>query len=272
MLQQTVIGVLEEALYDGRQIDRAGVNKLVWASRAAREGSLDALKGQYQRLAQELPIPRSPSKYIEAEVVELSSRGSSPRRSPVKALPPAVKALSSPRELSRAPQPPPKQWSGRDFYCRYSIDLQLSPNPLSQAFDPGRGGPCPACGLSLAVDSADMWEFKLAGEPSTTVKFAEIEKLGGKDRDKDRGRSTPGKEIVSVKEQRQKMVRFRLPAKFVVKCHTPEGDYACVLCSGPRSDYSGVVVLCDDPEALVDHVARDHKASDIEKDIDIIVG
>lgn len=154
------------------------------------------------------------------------------------------------------------------------MDLQLSPRRLSQAFDPGKGSSCPTCGLNLAVDSADMWEFNLLGEPSTTVKAAKTEKAGGKEKekDKDRGRSTSGKEMVIVKEQKQKMVRFRVPAKFVVKCHTPEGDYACVLCCGPRGDYSGVVVLCDDPEALVDHVAKDHDASEIEKEIDIIVG
>lgn len=87
---------------------------------------------------------------------------------------------------------------------------------------------------------------------------------------KDRGRSQTGKDVVAVAEQKQKTVKFRIPAKFVVKCHTPEGEYACVLCCGPDSKYSGVVVLCDDPESLVDHVVKEHKVAEIEKEIDII--
>lgn len=276
-------------------MDRAGLDKLMWASNAARTGSLDALKGQYQRLAQELFIPRSPAKAaVEAEVIELSSRGSSPRRPPVKALPPPAAKVHSPPP---PPPPPPRaaptaevarprpkrKTSGRDFYCRYSVDLQLSPRPLSRAFDPGRGSACPVCSAKLAVDSADMWEFKLpvkeklppakatSRDPSPPGKSQTREK---KTEAKDRGRSKTGKEVVAVAElkQKQKMVKFRIPAKFVVKCHTPEGDYACVLCCGPSGNYSGVVVLCDDPESLVDHVVKEHDAADIEKEIDIIAG
>lgn len=89
---------------------------------------------------------------------------------------------------------------------------------------------------------------------------------------KDRGRSQTGKEVVAVAEQKQKTVKFLIPAKFIVKCHTHEGEYACVLCCGPDSKYSGVVVLCDDPESLVDHVVKEHKIAEIEKEIDIIAG
>ncbi|KAJ4412459.1 hypothetical protein N0V82_008778 [Gnomoniopsis sp. IMI 355080] len=293
LLQQTVIGVLEDALYSGKHIDRASIDKLVWASNAARTNSLDALKGQYQRIVQELPIPTSPKKYVEAEVIEVSSRGSSPRRQPLKALPPP-RAKSPPSPFSRAhplplivaktadarpssrPPPPPaaivevisrtteRRLSGRDYYCRYSLDLQKSPRPLMRAFDPGRGSRCPVCDVKLDVDSADVWEFKLS------VKEKLLQAKETKDA-KDRGRSRTGREVVAVAEQEQtKTVKFRVPAKFVVKCHTPEGDYACVLCCGPSSNYSGVVVLCDDPESLVDHVVKEHKVAEIEKEFDIL--
>lgn len=84
-----------------------------------------------------------------------------------------------------------------------------------------------------------------------------------------RGRSRTGKEVVAVTEQSGKKLTFRIPARFVVKCHTPLGEYACGLCAGPRGD-SAVVVLCETPEDLVDHIAKEHKTADIEKDVDII--
>ncbi|KAJ4387780.1 hypothetical protein N0V93_008382 [Gnomoniopsis smithogilvyi] len=277
LLQQTVIGILEEALYSGRRIDRTSLDKLVWASNAARTNSLDALKGQYQRIVQELPMPPSPQEFFEAEVIELSSRGSSPRRQPIKALPPS--RAKSPPEPKAKPLPPPsprhqtavvvvrpppeRRTSGRDFYCRYSIDLQMSPRPLARAFDPGQGSRCPACDVKLAVDCADVWGFKLSLQEKLPLVKETAQSPPARS-------PTAGKEVVAVTEQR--MVRFRIPAKFVVKCHTPEGDYACVLCCGPRGNYSGVVVLCDDPEALVDHVVKEHKVADIEKEVDIIRG
>ncbi|UZP38879.1 hypothetical protein NXS19_006695 [Fusarium pseudograminearum] len=51
-LQQTVINVLQDALYSGRQLDRADMARLVAASDAAREGSLGALRQQRQRLGE----------------------------------------------------------------------------------------------------------------------------------------------------------------------------------------------------------------------------
>lgn len=153
---------------------------------------------------------------------------------------------------------------------------------MMRAFDPGRGSRCPVCDVKLDVDSADVWEFKLSVKEKLQQAREKIARNSsppaksptrGKEKTdvKDRGRSRTSREVVAVAEQEQiKMVKFRLPAKFVVKCHTPEGDYACVLCCGPSSNYSGVVVLCDDPESLVDHVVKEHKVAEIEKDFDII--
>ncbi|KAK7727907.1 hypothetical protein SLS63_006987 [Diaporthe eres] len=288
LLQQTVIGVLEDALYSGRQIDRAGVDKLVYASRAARNGSLDALQGQYQRLMQSAPPPRTP-KTIEAEVIELSSRGSSPRR------PPPPRALMPPPR-SKTPAPPPprsssKMRNAKDFFCRYSIDLQRSPRmPLARSFDPGRESRCPACKIRIPVDSDDMWDvdFPITGRLPPAPAHPRAPSPGvlgsskGPPSDKkakpppaengtamSRGRSRTGKEVVAVTEQSGKKLTFRVPARFVVKCHTPLGEYACGLCAGPRGD-SAVVVLCETPEDLVDHIAKEHKTADIEKDVDII--
>ncbi|KAL2283106.1 hypothetical protein FJTKL_10209 [Diaporthe vaccinii] len=287
LLQQTVIGVLEDALYSGRQIDRAGVDKLVYASRAARNGSLDALQGQYQRLMQTAPPSRTP-KTVEAEVIELSSRGSSPRR------PPPPRALMPPPR-SKTPAPPPprsssKMRNAKDFFCRYSIDLQRSPKmPLARSFDPGRESRCPACKIRIPVDSDDMWDvdFPIRGRlppapahpraPSPGVLGSSKGSSGKKAKPAaagngtamSRGRSRTGKEVVAVTEQSGKKLTFRVPARFVVKCHTPLGEYACGLCAAPRGD-SAVVVLCETPEDLVDHIAKEHKTADTEKDVDII--
>lgn len=294
MVDNLPVGVLEDALYSGRQIDRAGVDKLVYASRAARNGSLDALHGQYQRLMQSAPPPRKPA-MVEAEVIELSSRGSSPRR------PPPPRALMPPPR-SKTPAPPPprsasKMRNAKDFFCRYSIDLQRSPKmPLARSFDPGRESRCPACKIRIPVDSDDMWDvdFPIKGKlppapahprapspglpPGSSSKGASDKKAkqppppptaenGGTALS--RGRSRTGKEVVAVTEQSGRKLTFRVPARFVVKCHTPLGEYACGLCAGPRGD-SAVVVLCETPEDLVDHIAKEHKTADIEKDVDII--
>lgn len=179
--------------------------------------------------------------------------------------------------------------------------------PLAGAFDPGRGSRCPVCKLKIPVDAADMWDIefpvkkKLSPAPAmrslraqsppakSTASKKTMNKSKDKDKDKDkekdqergndknrdnkdRSRSRADKEVVAVAEKKQEMLKFRVPPKFVIKCHTPEGDYACVICCGPRGDYSGVVLLCDDPESLVDHVAKEHKVVEIEREVDILPG
>lgn len=332
LLQQTVIGVLEDALYSGRPLNRAGLEKLVWASEAARAGSLDALRGQYQRITQELPPAPPPGRAEIAEVYEVTSSrsASSPRRpgraallpppppearSPARLLalpapaPPSPSSSSSSLARSRRAPPPPRARSGAlDFLCRYAADLQHSPSmPLAGSFDPGqRGGSrCPGCRARVPVDAEDMWDIEFPVRSRRSPPLALLPPAAGAARgatardpsppgrspsrgpggggrfadDRDRGRSRTGKEVVAVlaeeKQQRKGkmlMMRFRVPARFVVKCHTPEGDYACVLCCGPRGDYAGPVVLCDDPETLIHHVAKEHRVSEIEDEVDILPG
>lgn len=281
VINESPVGVLEDALYSGREIDRAGVDKLVYASRAARNGSLDALQGQYQRLMQSAPPPRKPAT-LEAEVIELSSRGSSPRRPP-----PPRALLPPPRSGTTAPPPPrssSKMRTAKDFFCRYSIDLQRSTKmPLARAFDPGQESRCPACRYRIPVDSDDMWDVdfpvkgRLPPAPVHPRAPSPGSSKGSSKRDKppehgggaSRGRSRTGKEVVAVTEQTGRKLTFRIPARFIVKCHTPLGEYACGLCAGPRGD-SAVIVLCETPEDLVDHIAKEHKTADVEKDVDII--
>lgn len=163
--------------------------------------------------------------------------------------------------------------------------------PLMRSFDPGRESRCPACKIRIPVDSDDMWDvdFPVRGKLPPAPAHPRAPSPGPPGRSKgpppdkkakpppmaengtvmSRGRSRTGKEVVAVAEQSGGKLTFRIPARFVVKCHTPQGEYACGLCAGPRGD-SAVVVLCETPEDLVDHIAKEHKTADIEKDVDII--
>ena len=58
-LQQTVISILEEAVYTGKQPSRADMATLFKASEAAREGTINALKHQHKRLLETAPIRRA---------------------------------------------------------------------------------------------------------------------------------------------------------------------------------------------------------------------
>lgn len=126
----------------------------------------------------------------------------------------------------------------------------------------------------LAVNTADMWEFKLRTSCQCASESESECRASGKRED---GEKT-GRMEKDSKELKRKheMVKFRIPAKFVVKCHTPEGDCAGVLCCGPNRPRETVLVWwscrlchCDDPEALIDHVASDQAISDIEEEVEV---
>lgn len=296
MLQQTVIRVLEDAMYNRRYIDPIDIDRLVYASRTARNGSLDALKGQYQRILLEMPPPaplairsRSisppPPRKEFTRITEIKSREPtpappSPRRLPFHPPPPPRQQSPSPKKKGKKPSHHHDDDDGMDFFCHYSLDLQRTSSlPLSRTFDPlilpsGRviKSHCPACRVSLSVDATDMWEIEipvLIRDRAESVHRPRGRSKTRKSKDKD-------KDIIAVEttttRQRREVKVFRIPARFVAKCHTPEGDYACVLCCGPQDGYKGEVVLCNDPEALVDHVAREHRIGDIENEWDILPG
>jgi hypothetical protein len=210
-LQQTVINMLQDALYSGRTLDRIDMAKLIAASNAARDGSLDALRQQRQRqlLAIEGPAP----------------------------LPQAL------------PQPPPKRYSqvldAEPLYCRYALDLQYVRNkPLAVSFAPGGNCRCPECGIRLDAAADDVWEIDKRTPARRVV-------AGNHD---ERGTTT-------VLEARE----FRLGQRFVVKCHTPDGEFACVLCSRHRDRDA----ICPSVRALVNHVGRFHDVRELEREVDL---
>ena len=54
-LQQTVINVLQDALLNDRKLSKADIHRLITAQDNARQGSLDALRDQYDRMIQDEP-------------------------------------------------------------------------------------------------------------------------------------------------------------------------------------------------------------------------
>ncbi|KAI1497155.1 hypothetical protein F5X99DRAFT_398013 [Biscogniauxia marginata] len=178
------------------------MQRLILASKAAREGSLDALRQQYQRLV-------------------------------LNTLPPQ-RALPPPRRGSIDEE-------ADSIFCRYSLDLQYVPRkPLSASFAPGGGGRCPCCRVRLHV------------EPSNT--YWHIEKRAPV--------------IVSDGRHKEEVLedhQFHLGQRFAVKCHTEDGEFACVLCHNYRS----VDFFCGNVEALVNHVGKAHDVSELAKDVDL---
>jgi hypothetical protein len=54
-------------------------------------------------------------------------------------------------------------------------------------------------------------------------------------------------------------------SRFIVKCHRPDGTYACHLCYRYRERDT----ICESQEGLVNHVANKHDVREYEGDPDI---
>ncbi|KAH7233441.1 hypothetical protein BKA59DRAFT_560232 [Fusarium tricinctum] len=202
-LQQTVINVLQDALYNGRQLDRADMARLIAASDAARDGSLGALRQQRQRLMDdEVPMPP-----------------------PQQALPPPKRAPTVIRD--------------DPLYCRYALDLQSdSERPLSSSFVPHGDRLCPACDVFLDVEDDDGWAIGKTAPRWITEN--------------------------GYKREIDEELEFHVDPRFVVKCHTPEGEFACVLCTRFRDED----VLCPTADTLINHIGREHTVPEMEREPD----
>jgi hypothetical protein len=190
-----------------------------------------------------------------ADMAKLVAASNSAREGSLKALQDQQARLSS-SALNRSPSPqrsiaaaPRKPLSivgggemqGQDtLYCRYSLDLQYDKSrPLAASMAPGGSCACPACGLRLDVTGEDFW---MIGKrtPLTVIE-------GGYK-----------SEVMETRE-------FRLGQRFAVKCHTPEGEYACVICSRERDSDA----ICRNVEALVKHVGTYHEVDELEREVDL---
>ncbi|CAA9959234.1 hypothetical protein PTMSG1_02750 [Pyrenophora teres f. maculata] len=213
-LQQTVINVLQDALYNDRQLTRADMAKLIAASNQARDGSLDALRQAQHRLG-----GSQASGSIQRSV------------SPVRSLPPPKRASTA--ILDGNPE---------HLFCHYALDLQyMQGKPLASSFAPGGSCTCPVCGVRLDVTSEDFW---MIGKRTPVIIL-----------DKTTGYET---EIMETRE-------FRLGQRFVIKCHTPDGEYACTICNKG----SEVDAICRTVESLVKHVGTYHDVGELEREADL---
>ncbi|KAJ4375768.1 hypothetical protein N0V83_001045 [Neocucurbitaria cava] len=213
-LQQTVINVLQDALYNDRQLTRADMAKLIAASNSAREGSLDALRQAQSRLG--------------GSNNSVSNRSPSPQRS-----------IVPPKRASTVVQD-----NGPDqLFCRYSLDLQyIQHKPLAASFAPGGPCQCPACGVRLDVTAEDFW--MIGKRTPRTV------------------RDPSGYEAtIEIMETRE----FRLGQRFALKCHTPDGEYACTICNKNRD----VDAICRNVDALVKHVGTFHDVDELDGEFDL---
>jgi hypothetical protein len=58
---------------------------------------------------------------------------------------------------------------------------------------------------------------------------------------------------------------FRLGQRFALKCHTPDGEYACIICSKNRD----VDAICRNVDSLVKHVGTFHDVNELDREIDL---
>ena len=235
-LQQTVINVLQDALLNDRKLSKADIHRLIQAQDNARQGSLDALRDQYDRM-----LPDRPQQLA----LEYGSRRSSQQFPPPKrqlTLP----APDSPLEDGFAPirrvQTQPQNRSGSNspiVYCRYAADLQRdNQRPLHPSFSSSGTQKCPACSVVIPVTTKDIWFF----ETRTPVR-------GGN-----------GEDLVEVRT-------FSMDARLVVKSHTPSGELMCVLCYYERNNDC----LCASVDALIRHIGRAHKSEEFIREDDMIL-
>lgn len=244
-LQQTVIDVLQDALYHGRPLDRVDMAKLVAASDAAREGSLGALRDQRQRLLLEAPEERRSPQLAIGPPRRASTVSESVHSSQMALGPPRrASTVSGSVHSSQMALAPPRRSStvvdADPLYCRYSLDLQYNHNkPLAASFAPRRECQCPACGVQLDAESDDVWAIRKRVKRWLLV--------DGYDR------------------QVEEDVEIIVDQRFVVKCHTTYGTYACLLCNIHRDGD----IICDDADALVNHVGRAHDITELERQPDL---
>ena len=57
-----------------------------------------------------------------------------------------------------------------------------------------------------------------------------------------------------------------MDARFVAKCHTSNGEFACVLCDKFRERDC----ICRSVESLVTHLGKEHTAEEFETDGDLV--
>ncbi|KAI7569541.1 hypothetical protein KC317_g3240, partial [Hortaea werneckii] len=234
-LQQTVINVLQDALYSGRGLTETDQRRLIAAQSAARDGSLDALEDHYARISTR------------------KRRETLPNTTPRLLLPPASATIDDQpsHHLPRKPSPlptsvrPPHSTTPRSslspdpaLFCPYSIHLQTTTNPLPAP--PNRTEQsltCPTCHIRIPVSSRDYWILSTtntsssssssSGPPSRDRRASPV--FDDEDiEDDDFSPIVPRPAAPSSADLDPGRREWKLTARFLVKSHTPEGEFACL--------------------------------------------
>jgi len=237
LLQGSVIKLLEEALLTGTVPD---INRLYNTSEFAREGSIRALRDQYQRLLESAPPHRRPT----GPVRRISST-------------PSLRDHDTESVWSqqRPPQKALTYSNGSALFCRCAEELQRTNRPLDSCIAVDRtSAVCSACGAGAGAgdeeDGCRAWRIE-----------KEVAVRGGSSRREDRRcsrGSDDGSETVVVRT-------YVLTRRFVFKCHREGSGYACYLCFRHRDRDT----VCRSEEGLVSHVTSKHNISEYESDRDI---
>lgn len=157
-MQQTVIDVLQDALYNGRSLSKADIQRLVAAQDQAKQGSLEAMRDQARRMGRRsshweidtrrqltLPTPDSP----------MDDGFPQPRR---------VRTEPTTYDLPPA------------LYCRYAYDLQTDQSvEIHRNFLPQSSLKCPACRAYVGVSTQNGWVL----ETRTLLPASQQDERGG---------------------------------------------------------------------------------------------
>lgn len=238
LLQGSVIKLLEEALLTGKMPD---INRLYNISEFARDGSIRALRDQYQRLLESAPIPQRPRGLLRRTSSTPSLRDGS---------------TTAGRSYPLSQQERSSNGDSIPLHCRHAQEAQHTRRPLD-SFVVARHAStvCTACGVAFGgregEDGCRSWRV----EKEVTVRHPDSKRV-------DRRYPSPGRDgaLETV------MVRtFLLTRRFVFKCHRERSGYACYLCLLHR-DWD---TLCASEEGLVSHVTSKHSIAEYEGDPDI---
>jgi len=259
-LQGTVINLLEGALLTGR-LENPG--KLYNASEFARDGSIRALRDQYQRMLQAAPIqrPMGPVRRISSQpamsqqshagrsIAGKSNAGRSVAKS--RGRDDRVTEINEERNDERSSEiietTSATQMMGHrefdasgDLFCKYAEQLQKRDGLLADNFQKGGSCACPECGTRIGIQPGRAWRIdkELLHERVSTDRVD--------------------------KEQIEERTYF-INNRFIVKCHREGAGFACILCFR----YREADTLCETAQRFVNHVWKKHSVAEYEMDPDI---
>ena len=234
-LQQTVIDVLQDAMISGRTLGRDDMQRLIAAQESAKQGSLDAMRDQYQRMNVSDGRRRSMAPDVDyrrqltlpSPVVDSGYEDFGPPR----------RVRTAPVNSSRSADS-----SSDSTYCKYALDLQSdSRAPILSVFSPGGSQTCPACRAHVDVTTQNVWVL-------------ETRKPLPSDQQDDKGG------LVELR-------KYKMDARLILKSHVPDGGFTCAICSQDESRDADA--YCGSVAALITHIGRDHLREDFEREVDI---